>query len=374
MGNGSEAFTVDNYIELQDADFDSYVVNPWTWIDPVGGTPKYVYILPPIAIAVLISKLIILSVYVREKLISSANIIMMGIAISDTLTVLFPTPLVIYIFWWKYCNFIPYDLCVPWEYLMKNMCAVTHTASVWLTMYLGINRYMGICHPFTMLRKCTIKSTVQTIVLIYVLSFLFHLCRFVDTVYVPELAGNNLTNTCSARYADWLPHEHQRTYEFVYHWCHIIFISIIPSSTLVILDTIMLRHIRNSDIKRSVFLKGSQSKDRQKHTSESLRRTKTIVVILAIVCVSELSLGVLLILWTLTMMDLIHIPEDILGPASNFTNFSIYISYPIIFLLYCQLSSQFRNGIKRMFLCKRTRRESNAEIKLQTLFSNNSTI
>lgn len=355
---------MDNYVELQDADFDSYVTNPWTWLDPDGGTPTYVFLLPPIALAVLITNVIVVSVFVREKLMSSANIIMVGIAFSDTLTVLLPTPLIIFIFWWKQCNFIPFELCVAWEYLLKHMCTVTHTASVWLTLYLGIHRYMGICHPFTMLRKCTIKSTIQTILIIFFFSILFHLCRFVDTVYVPELSQNNVTNTCSARYADWLPTEYQNTYEIVYHWCHVIFISIIPCTTLAVLDTMMLRHIRRSDIERRSFVHGSQETERVKQTLESVRRTKTIVIILAIVCILELGLGVLLILWTLSMMNIIHISEDNLGTASGFMNFSIYISYPIIFLLYCQLSSRLRNGFRKTFCCRK-KRESNNKMFIQ---------
>jgi hypothetical protein len=36
----------DDLAEVLDADFDSYVLNPWTWVDPDGGTPHYVFILP----------------------------------------------------------------------------------------------------------------------------------------------------------------------------------------------------------------------------------------------------------------------------------------------------------------------------------------
>jgi hypothetical protein len=31
----------DDLAEVLDADFDSYVLNPWTWVDPDGGTPHY---------------------------------------------------------------------------------------------------------------------------------------------------------------------------------------------------------------------------------------------------------------------------------------------------------------------------------------------
>jgi hypothetical protein len=59
-------------------------------------------------------------------------------------TVMSPTPLLIYIYGSGHAHIIPFDLCVYWEYLMKNICSVTHTASIWLTMYLGINRYLGV--------------------------------------------------------------------------------------------------------------------------------------------------------------------------------------------------------------------------------------
>jgi hypothetical protein len=108
------------------------------------------------------------------------------------------------------------------------------TASIWLTMYLGINRYLGVCHPFVMRRRCNTKTTVETIFFIYVLSVLFHLCRFIDTKYVPEYTGSNVTNiTCSARHADWL-NDREKLYECIYHWCHIVCICVIPCATLVL--------------------------------------------------------------------------------------------------------------------------------------------
>ncbi|CAG2187372.1 unnamed protein product [Mytilus edulis] len=361
---------VDRYVEVFDADQDSYVLHPWTWLDPQGGTPHYVFILPVVALVALVTNITIGIVIVKEKLVSSANIIMIGIAVSDTLTVLSPTPLLVTIYWQNFAKEVPFDLCVVWEYFMKNICAVTHTASVWLTMYLGINRYLGICHPFVMRRRCTIKSTVQTIFFIYTVSVLFHLCRFVDTKYVPEFVSNSSTNTCSARYADWVGDvNNQRTYECIYYWCHIICISIIPCSVLLILDTIMLRQIRKSEIKRSIFQTENQKEASKRKQSDSIRTTKIIVTILAIVCVLELSLGTILALWTLNMMGYLTISEDILGRTSTFIHFAIYISYPFIFLLYCRLSSQFKKGISGLLSCEsssRRKRTATQSLSLKT--------
>lgn len=354
----------DDLAEVLDADFDSYVLNPWTWVDPDGGTPHYVFILPIVAFIALVCNILIITVFVKQKMMSTTNIIMTGIAISDTLTVMSPTPLLIYIYGSGHAHIIPFDLCVYWEYLMKNICSVTHTASIWLTMYLGINRYLGVCHPFVMRRRCNTKTTVETIFFIYVLSVLFHLCRFIDTKYVPEYTGSNVTNiTCSARHADWL-NDREKLYECIYHWCHIVCICVIPCATLVILDTIMLRQIRKSETQRSVYLSKNQSVINKSRHRESIRTTKIIVTILAMVCLLELSLGTLLVLWTLSMMGFMTIPEKYLGFASTLVNFCIYISYPFIFFLYCWLSTRFRRGMCQVFRLNTYLRKKSVEMSL----------
>jgi ABC-type Fe3+-siderophore transport system permease subunit len=70
----------------------------WTWVDPDGGTPHYVFILPIVAFIALVCNILIITVFVKQKMMSTTNIIMTGIAISDTLTVMSPTPLLIYIY------------------------------------------------------------------------------------------------------------------------------------------------------------------------------------------------------------------------------------------------------------------------------------
>lgn len=322
---------------------------------------------------------------------SAINVILIGISVSDTLTVIVPAAAIVYMYAdGQMPDFIPYQYCQLWGYLTKYLPTITHTASIWLTVVLAYDRFIAIRHPFLLRRLCIPKKSVFIIFGIYIMATVCHICRFLDTDYIPvklvslkswsEAARsehqfikptvsqnityrnlNNVKNTLSeiCRYSKGV--ETCRAvykpifgdfqfYEFCYYWFVILFVKFIPCLTMVILDTMMLKSLHHAEQMRnfmSVQNFNAQTGSALNGSRFYQRRRMTVITIIAIIIVVivEVPISVILVFWTLSE---IHghelITEKTLNLLARTTNYSVYISYPIIFLLYCCVSAKFRSA------------------------------
>ncbi|XP_069107193.1 sex peptide receptor-like [Argopecten irradians] len=366
---------VDSYEELSDNEFDTYVLNPWGWREVKMGIPEYVYVLLFLAAIVLIVNSLVVYVFFKEKMLSTTNILLIGIAISDTLCILPPTLFLVCLYTFLRSSdeppYLPLYLCRSWDYLTKNTTSAMHTASIWLTVCLAVHRYVCVCNPFAAKRYFTRKKTIWTMLTIFMMSFLLHACRFLDTEYHPVPIGvfkssnislaeealessNHTMITCTAVHAKWL-HGNEILYECTYYWIFITIVIIGPCVSLFVLSILMMRGLRRADAFNMQYVSESHEHqgmiEKHRHQNRS-RLTKLIVCILVIVTLVELPLGVTLILWTVTMLHgTIYISENTLGNISVLLNLVIYNSYPMIFILYCLMSTRFKTALRKLFIC-----------------------
>ncbi|KAJ8320453.1 hypothetical protein KUTeg_002040, partial [Tegillarca granosa] len=331
----------DNYIdEIIGEEYDAFVIHPWAWKEPELEVPWYVMVYR----------------HSQERLLSSMNMLLIGIAVSDTLTVLLPTPLLLYLYAINNIPEVPYDLCRPWDYLTKYAPVVTHSASVFITLCLAVHRYICVCYPFYARRMCTRRKSALAITISYFVSVLIHLCRFFDTEYlkitVQHSVRNETITICRATHAKWLQ-GNEIVYECIYYWVYITIVKLVPCFSIIVFDTVMLKQMRKADNRRIEMASesGSEHQENGRHRhKESRRITWIIICIVGIVCLVELPLAIVLIIWTITILNLnVHLPEVHLAKASLFLNLLIYASYPIIFLFYCFMSRRFKNGVKNLF-------------------------
>lgn len=119
----------DRILDL-DEEFDSFVLHPWAWVEADLTIPFYVYLVPVLAALTLCSNTLMLAVFVRERMFSSINLLMIAIGVSDTLHVIFPSPFLLGLYFSDVSPFIPNHLCRLWDYLAKYIPEITHTASI----------------------------------------------------------------------------------------------------------------------------------------------------------------------------------------------------------------------------------------------------
>ena len=385
----------DSFTEILNEELDSFVLNPWSWSQHASTTGLMAVLFLVITAITVIMNGLFIGIFIREKMLSANYFILIAMAVSDSLTVLIPTCAIVYMYTdGKYPDYIPYEYCRLWGYLTKYLPTITHNASIWLTLVLAVQRYLIIRKPFIARRLCVRRTSLSAIITVYILATLSHLCRFLDTEYVPvkiipvEIAtsagytdttennsqihinkvppttvpveqicnSSNEINTCRAVYTETFS-RFGVWYEFCYYWFVILFVKFIPCTCLIVLDTLMLKSLRHSEMFRlniTVF-DGEKSQSLRSARRESRRMTIVLVVVIIIVIMVELPIGVILVLWTL---DIIHstatVNEKTLSTMARVANSVIYVSYPIIFTLYCCMCVKFRKALCRFF-CRKKR-------------------
>ena len=392
-------FDNDTFSEILNEDYDSFVLNPWSWTINGSAAGVTSLFLPVVAIITISLNVLFMVTFIRERMLSANDLVLMAIGISDSLTILIPSCASVYMYVdGTFPDYIPYEYCQVWGYLTKYLPTITHNASVWLTIVLAVQRYLIIAKPFYARRLCVQSTSVSVIILVYVLAILSNLCRFIDTVYVPVTivsakiqqkseytvdAGNSsasseygmavvetarlcneskLIETCRAVYTETFE-KFGIWYEFVYYWFVILFVKFIPCTCLIVLDTLMLRSLRNAEVFRqsvSVFAHDNTQGPRIGRR-ESKRMAIILVIVIIIVALVEIPIGVILVLWTLEMIHATTtLTEETLSQMAKIANVVIYISYPIIFTLYCCMCVKFRRALWARCCCRKDRSRLNS--------------
>jgi len=69
------------------------------------------------------------------------NTLLVAMAVSDTLTGISPIPGYLYFYTWGgYKDWVPYHWCYLYYCFSDHLPTIFHTASIWLTVALGVQR------------------------------------------------------------------------------------------------------------------------------------------------------------------------------------------------------------------------------------------
>ena len=313
------------------------------------------YINPFLVVFTFVTNILVCIVLLKRHMRSATNVLLVAMAISDMLTGVWSIPCYLYLYTMgHYVDHVPFDWCFAFECLVDFIPTIFHTASIWLTVTLAVQRYVYVCHSLKAKRWCTIKNVIHCIVFIYFLSTLSHVCRFFERQYLPvwypSLVNPNVTvKTCQTRMVPWV-HDYQQIYYGIYYWFRVVFIHLLPCVSLVLLNALLIFAMRSAAARRKMLLKQNRNSESRK-LKESNCTTLMLVTVVGVFLVVELPLGILLILLII---------ENTLGEelmrvgtadfASLFINLCILFSYPLNFFIYCGMSRQFRETFKHLFM------------------------
>jgi len=109
-------------------------VSPWSVV--VNG-----YISPILILFTLVTNSFVCAVLLRPGMRTPTNVLLVAMAVSDTLTGLSPLPSYLYFYTFGHHDeWVPYRWCYVYSCLIEHLPTIFHTASVWLTVSLGVHR------------------------------------------------------------------------------------------------------------------------------------------------------------------------------------------------------------------------------------------
>ena len=340
---------------MRNATNDSYPLMPFELTSWPTTVIIYGYLSPIIIVFTIITNILVSVVLLKKNMRSPTNCFLVAMALSDMMTGVVPLPTFIYFYTFeRYKEWVPFDLCFAFNMLSDVIPTIFHTASIWLTMALAMQRYIYVCHSMKAVTWCTIPNVIKGTVAIYLVAILSQSSRMFERDYHYVTIDSKLTNVtvsgCFTPFASWLDSQDFLSLYFnLYWWFRVIFIHLIPCTALVVLNALLVRAMRDAQRKREQLLKQNR-KSESKKLKDTNCTTLMLVLVVGVFLLVEVPLGVQLVIMIIqNTFDFEVIEQPVLDTVALFTNFFILLSYPINFFIYCGMSRQFRDTFKGMF-------------------------
>ncbi|XP_014666718.1 PREDICTED: sex peptide receptor-like [Priapulus caudatus] len=373
-------------------DFDGNVTPPIRHWQPLTyahqskmALPMLGYICPLLILITIVFNTLVVIVLFKKHMRTATNMLLTAMAISDMLTGVVNLPWWIYYYVFNnYHDPVSLAWCKTYYYVGEFLPIIFHTASIWLTMALAIQRYIFVCHPTYSKSWCSMERVKWNIFLIYVASTVYNVPRFFDTDYVMcetpwPLRANvtenstNIVNHCFKDFKPWVWRIGLNVYFNIYYWFRVILVHVIPCTTLIVLNSLLLAAMRQAAERRKKLMQENR-KSESKKLRESNCTTGMLIVVVSVFLVVEVPLAIVFILHICqNTFELQVVSIDVLNTVTLTTAFLIILSYPINFCIYCGMSKQFRNTFKHLFVKDNMVRSHSGNSTRYTCIANNET-
>jgi len=145
------------------------------------------YVMPVVVIVTLATNCIVCAVLLRPHMRSPTNALLVAIATSDMLTGVWSVPGYAYFYTaGAYREWVPYHWCFLYQVLAEYIPTMFHSASIWLTVALAVQRYIYVCHAMSARQLCTTPNFTRVIVGVFVAAFLSQTSRFFEYTYTEK--------------------------------------------------------------------------------------------------------------------------------------------------------------------------------------------
>lgn len=312
------------------------------------------FVSPILIFFTLVTNIFVVLILLRRHMRSPTNAILAAMAISDTFTGVTPLPVFVHFFSLEnYHDFVGYHWCYIYRYLGELIPTIFHTASIWLTVTLALQRYVYICHTAAARRFCTIQNVIFATFIIYMLAIMSQITRFFDFEFIPFPifsfdSPNSTLVTCIERVSPWV-NQNENLYFNLYFWFRAIFIHLVPCAILVVINSVLIWTLRTAQQRRMQLLKQNNKSESMK-LKDSNCTTLMLVTVVGLFLMVELPLGIIMILHLIQNNFNIDIMSNETFKLLNLiSNTFILLSYPLNFFIYCGMSRQFRETFMSMF-------------------------
>ncbi|XP_052082902.1 G-protein coupled receptor dmsr-1-like [Mytilus californianus] len=330
--------------------------------------PIHGYLAACVCVFGVLANILNIVVLTRKNMLTSTNVILTGLAISDGLTMAlyFPWALGMYII-----NGVEarpsrdtYQLA-QFQMAYAIMSVIVHSVSIWLTVTLAVFRYVFIRFPRRGVRLCNIERA-KTACGIVVAAVLF-VCLPNSLTY--EIVGEwyNVTLT-DGTYVNgtvyWVDVKSATGFWEVFKnlnfWIQAIFIKLLPCFLLTVFSLLLLKTMRDAEKRRKRLLNkvplsdgesgalssGSNTGKKIKKTSRSNRTTRMLLTVVFMFIITNTPQGILSVLSGL-IDEFFH---NVYMPLGDLLDIMTLLNNGINFVLYCTMSKQFRETFIKIFV------------------------
>uniref|UniRef100_A0AC34Q5Z6 G-protein coupled receptors family 1 profile domain-containing protein n=1 Tax=Panagrolaimus sp. JU765 TaxID=591449 RepID=A0AC34Q5Z6_9BILA len=356
----------------------------------------YGYVMPFIVAVTVATNSFIVLVLSHRYLRTPTNVVLLAMAVTELLTGLSCLPWLLY-----YYTFDGYKVdeefglppfwCTMFPYMASILPSIFHTAAIWLTVFLAVQRYIYICMPKLVRNYCTNRRSKQAIVII---------CMIAVWIYAPELfvtynesftvidtENHAVRRICVRVRTAFIQMVGSNIYYYIIYGLHTLLSHTVPCILLVIFTWKLIAAIREADKRHAYLTSNSVTKKRyamnadvessdmgespsvppsksfkkaarmRSSINESKRiqglkqNTRMLIVVILLFLVTEIPAAMIFSLHVSTVaLQITYIQKHyhLLNKLLIIRNVLIVVSYPFRFAIYCGMSQQFRQVVRSM--------------------------
>lgn len=302
----------------------------------------YGIISPIISTFVITMNVLLIVTLIKGKFRMSTHVMMISIAIADSLTGLVPLPFNVYMFGFKKeTDYLALAWCYIYEYMQKILPGILHISSLHLTIGLAVERFIVVSFPLKSKRICRIRNGIIFSIAIFTISACSQIDLFTQVTFeafaVTSRRKSNHTIVGCLRSA--------KVRSDTEYTVRVAFLVFLPCLILIIFTILLLK--KSKEIQQ--WREKNMAVSTQKSTLvQSLERMDfAVILIMVFVVISEVAVSTSIVLSRVSKIRFTRSHEELVGIG----RIIFQITSPMNFAVLCFLSSKFRAVLKDMFSC-----------------------
>lgn len=304
------------------------------------------FIYPVLAVPTILGNILAIKVFLQRKMRSATTTLLVALAVTDTISICSALPYGIYMFTLgHYQQYVLYEWCIV-DHSSNVMQTILRTMSNWLTVTLGIQRFVAVSFPFKAKTLLTIRKTIVTIVTCAMFSLMLHILLIgtMEIQRVPIPGTNGTADGCRKTFSQWFVGNFDvKQTLLAYNVLSGLFSRFLPCVILLI-TTIVLVYKLNTGRQRV-----RQSVKSSSFADDKTRKISSIVLIIMVIFLfaetqDAMAYGIYVYELTVDELRSVLSAEDDAKWAAIGSLFSL-LSYLCNFWVYIVMSKQFRVAI-----------------------------
>ena len=330
--------------------------------------PIYLYLWVALVILMVLVNILVMWVLLQKKMRNITNILLVAIAISDSMTglVTLPTYIIVYgnletnsdtelvhgtdPYFDNYENkpdsqygnssgilveskdayILSKSLCDAFMFSTFFLSKTFHTISIWLTLFLGIHRYISVTYPFKKQVWFTITKTVIVVVLVSVFAPVLHTYHLVHKKTIDGFCAWQLKDETGAAYA--------------HIWITLFLRHLIPCFILTVTTVLFVRNLNKNSFQPT-------NSTRRTGKEGGSRVSRTVLAIMILFLIPEVPYGLFLlytsIIGQLNESSLNDLKRNRVIHAGY--EIALVLSFHLNFYVYTFFNKKFRFHLRKTF-------------------------
>ncbi|KAL4221041.1 G-protein coupled receptor [Mactra antiquata] len=322
--------------------------------------PIHGYLAASVCVFGVIANILNIIVLTRKNMVSSTNIILTGLAISDGLTMAFyfPWALQMYVI---HGTVVSSDRdtegCAKYQLGYAILSVIVHSISIWLTVTLAVFRYVFIRFPRIGAQYCNVQRAKTAVITVAVVVTIVCIPNSISYELKSDLAIMHGVGNDSNATIWWIDVKNNTITDVVLQkfnfWVQAIFVKLLPCFLLTIFSVLLVRTMQDAEKRRKKMMTKNSVADGEtqpigtssKRSRRSQRTTRMLLTVVILFLVTETPQGVMSLLNGL-IQDFFH---HVYIPLGDLLDILALINNGINFVLYCTMSKQFRDTFITVF-------------------------